>query len=122
MRGKHCHRPKKLSPMLKSKVTDHLRSFRGRKRHYSLHDSSKIYLPEELNVKKMYVMFEDKNQLSYETYRSMFVNHFKIGFGSPRIDTCSTCDEFLAKAKALTVNLKNAPELEKGDIEKEIKM
>lgn len=120
-RGKHSNRPKKLSSILKSKVMDHIRSFRGRKSHYSLHDSSKIYLPEELNVKKMYDMFEDKNQLSYETYRSIFVNHFNIGFGYPRSDTCSTCDEFLAKTKALKVNLKNASELEKGDIEKEIK-
>lgn len=121
MRGKHCNRPKKLSPMLKSKVMDHIRLFRGRKSHNSLHDSSKMYLPEKLNVKKMYDMFEDKNQLSYETYRSIFVNHFNIGFGYPRSDTCSTYDEFLAKAKALTINLKNASELDKGDIEKEIK-
>ncbi|KAK9889649.1 hypothetical protein WA026_007025 [Henosepilachna vigintioctopunctata] len=80
MRGKHSTRPKKLSSALKTKVMDHIRSFRGRKSHYSLHDSSNIYLPEELNVKKMYDMFLDKNQLSYETYRSIFVNHFNIGF------------------------------------------
>lgn len=121
MRGKHSNRPKKLSLALKSKVMDHIRSFRGRKSHYSLKDSSKLYLPEELNVKKMYDMFEDKNQLSYETYRSIFVNHFNIGFGYPRSDTCSSCDEFLAKMKALKVNLKSASDLEKGDIEKDMK-
>lgn len=63
-----------------------------------------------------------KTKINYPTkHRSIFVNHFTIGFGYPRSDTCSTCDEFLAKAKALTVNLKNASELEKGDIENEIK-
>lgn len=120
-RGKHNNRPKKLSSALKSKVMEHIRSFRGRKSHYSLHDSSKMYLPEELNVKKMYDMFEDKQQLSYETYRSIFVNNFNIGFGYPRSDTCSTCDEFAAKTKALKANLKNSNELQKSDIEKEIK-
>ncbi|CAG9792957.1 unnamed protein product [Diatraea saccharalis] len=104
--------------MHKSKVMDNIRSLRGRKSHYSLHDSSKIYLPEELSVKKMYDMFEDKNQLSYESYRSIFVNHFNIGFGDPKIDTCTICDEFLTKAESLTVNRKNASELESGDIEK----
>lgn len=86
MRGKHTNRPKKL----KSKFMNHPRSFHGRKSHYSLHDSSKIYIPEELNVKKMYDMFEEKDQLSYEAYRSIFVNHLNIGFGYPRSDTCST--------------------------------
>lgn len=121
MRGKHSNCPKKLSLTLKSKGMNHIRSFRGRKSHYSLYASSKMYLPEELTVKKMYDMFEDKNQLSYETYRSIFVNIFNIEFGYPRSDTCSTCDEFLAKTKALKLNLKSASELEKGDIEKELK-
>lgn len=69
----------------------------------------------------MYEMFEDKHQLSYESYRSILVNNFNIGFGYPRSDTCSTCDEFLAKIKALKLNLKNASESEKEDIAEEIK-
>lgn len=66
----------------------------------------------------MYDMYEEKDQLSYETYSSIFVIHFNIGFGYPRSDTCSTCDEFLAKIKVLRVNLKSASQLDKYDIEK----
>lgn len=66
----------------------------------------------------MYDMYEKKDQLSYGTYSSIFVIHFDIGFGYPRSDTCSTCDEFLAKIKVLRVNLKSASQLDKYDIEK----
>lgn len=76
----------------------------GRSSHYSLGDSSKIYLPEDLNVKKMHTMFLKDNgsvSVSYETYRNIFCNDFNIAFGYPRTDTCSICDEFVAKTKAL---------------------
>ncbi|CAH2217170.1 jg12078 [Pararge aegeria aegeria] len=76
---------------------------------YSLHDSSKTYLPEELNLKKMHAMFLQDNQsvsVSYETYRHIFCTDFNIAFGYPRTDTCSICDEFMAKTKALETKKK----------------
>lgn len=122
MRGKHNNRPRKLTEDVKNKVMEHIRSFRGRKSHYSLHESSKIYLPEELNVKKMYDLFQYKDLLSYESYRSIFVNNFNIGFGYPRSDTCGKCDEFKAKLKGLEVDLKSVSNSEEKDIiEKKIK-
>lgn len=78
--------------------------FSGRSSHYGLHDSAKLYLPEELNVKKMHVMFLEANNgisVSYETYRTIFCKDFNIAFGYPRTDTCSACDEFTAKSKSL---------------------
>lgn len=122
MRGKHSNRPRKLTEDVKNKAMEHIRSFRGRKSHYSLHESSKLYLSEDLNVKKMYNMFQYKDSLSYESYRTIFVNNFNIGFGYPRSDTCGNCDEFNAKLKGLEVDLKNAfNSEEKVVIEKKIR-
>ena len=47
------------------------------------------------------------NLLSYETYRSIFVKEFNISFGHPRTDTCSSCDEFKVKTKALKAEISN---------------
>lgn len=39
-RGKHSSRPKKLSNETKNTIMEHIKSFKGRTSHYSLHDSS----------------------------------------------------------------------------------
>ncbi|KAK9754294.1 hypothetical protein QE152_g1327 [Popillia japonica] len=49
-RGKHCALTNKLPDDSYKKVYDHINSFKGRLSHYSLHDSKKLYLPEELNA------------------------------------------------------------------------
>lgn len=70
---------------------DHI-SFNGRGAHYFTKDSSKKYLPEDLNVSKMHKLFKEKYpdvKVSYESYRTVFNNHFNISFGYPRTDTCS---------------------------------
>ena len=95
-RGTHQNRPHKLSQERLESIHNHIKSFKGRKSHYSLKDSRRIYLPETLNVKKMYRMYAEENRLtkpvSYETYRNIFLRDFNIGFGYPRSDTCSSCD------------------------------
>lgn len=99
-RGRHSNRPNKLDEETTNAVYTHIRSFKGRQSHYSLHKSKKIYLPEDLNVKKMFQMFKElypTKSISYESYRSIFVNKFNISFGYPRSDTCSHCDEYKAK-------------------------
>ena len=47
------------------------------------------------------------NEISYETYRSIFVKEFNISFGHPRTDTCSSCDEINVKIKALNAEINN---------------
>lgn len=47
---KHC----RFTPEVQSSVVNHIRSFKGRQSHYSLKKSKKFYLPETLNVKKIY--------------------------------------------------------------------
>lgn len=102
-RGTHAIRPGKLLKFTQDAIDRHIKSFKGRKSHYSLYKSKKIYLPEDLNIKKMFLLFKEKYpnvKLSYETYRTNF-KKYKISFGYPRSDTCSACDKFLAEIKAL---------------------
>ncbi|CAH2093434.1 unnamed protein product [Euphydryas editha] len=96
---------KRLDINIKNLICNHIKSFKGRSSHYSLNDTIKEYLPEDLNIKKMYKLYldanESQNHVCYETYRTIFNTEFNISFGYPRTDTCSTCDEFTIKAKAL---------------------
>ena len=107
-------------------VREHIRSFKGRKSHYGLKKTEKLYLPEDLNVKKMHNMYCQKFldcKVSYETYRKIFVNNFNISFGFPRSDTCSICDQHLAKTRSLKLELKNqlpGNETEMSNLEKQL--
>nr|XP_023012891.1 uncharacterized protein LOC111502940 [Leptinotarsa decemlineata] len=101
----HTNTPNKLSQKTTELVNQHIASFKGRASHYSLADSRKTYLPEDLNLKKMFGMFKqlhpDCSTISYESYRTIFNGNFNISFGYPRTDTCSTCDQYLSKIKSL---------------------
>lgn len=102
-RGKHDNRPWRLPDETREAVRTHISSFKGRGSHYGLKDSKKVYLPEELNVMKMYNMFKENYptiKVSHGSYRQIFNTEFNISFGYPRTDTCSQCDEFSAKLKA----------------------
>lgn len=114
-RGKHSALHRKLADSTTSLIYNHISSFKGRKSHYSLHDSKKLYLPEDLNIKKMFTLFKEQHpnvHVSYETYRCMFNTKFNISFGYPRSDTCAMCDEFSAKIKSLS------PDKDKEEIKK----
>ncbi|CAH1099465.1 unnamed protein product [Psylliodes chrysocephalus] len=59
----------------------------------------------------MWEMFKNMhpgNKVSYEIHRTIFTTDFNIAFGYPRTDTCSTCDEYLAKIKSLEHEKQNA--------------
>lgn len=108
-RGKKSHIHRKLSENIFNAIVQHIGTFQGRKSHYSLKKTRKLYLPEELNISKMFEMFKIKYpdiKVSYETYRNIFNTKFNISFGYPRIDTCSFCDEINVKLKALEVDTK----------------
>ncbi|CAG4955320.1 unnamed protein product [Parnassius apollo] len=96
---------KRLDNNIKDLICNHIKSFKGRQSHYSLNDTKKEYVPEDLNIKKMYKLYldayESQNHVCYETCRTIFNTEFNISFGYPRTDTCSACDEFKIKAKAL---------------------
>lgn len=109
MRGRHLNRPNKIPENVVRTVHDHIRSFPRRSSHYSREkNDGRYYLPAELNVTKMHKLFlqkyepkvfaemqegkECKVQVTYDYYHRYFLQNFNISFGSPRSDTCQTCD------------------------------
>lgn len=60
-RGKHVNRGKNKLPKTTYDAMDtFFKSLKGRKAHYSLKDSKKLYLPEHLNYKKLMELFWKK--------------------------------------------------------------
>lgn len=74
-RGQHSSKIRRLSNATYQHLFDHISSFKGRLPHYSLNDSKKLYLPEDLSITKMFNMFKlvhPTEKISYETYRIIF--------------------------------------------------
>lgn len=110
-RGKHSNRPHRITSETVDVIKQHINSFNGRGAHYCLHDTSKKYLPDNLNISIMHKMFRTKHpevKCSYETYRGIMQQNFNISFGYPRTDTCSFCDASHVKLNSLQVKLKEA--------------
>lgn len=80
-RGIHLNRKNTLTARIKNVIYQHIKSLKGRSSHYSINKTGQIYLPSDLNVKKMHQMFKDKfpdAMVSYESYRTIFCNKFNI--------------------------------------------
>lgn len=122
-RGTHKNRPHKVSDDTYKAMMDFFGSLKGRKAHYCLKDSTKVYLPDNLNVKKLLALFLQKynTEISYEKFRQTFVENFNISFGYPRTDTCATCDEQKAKELSIEKSLEGAIDGNKAKLEKELK-
>lgn len=62
-------------------------------------EDDKTYLPSELNVKKMWQMYnisaEESNRVGEWYFRNIFNTKFNISFGLPRTDDCSKSEEKL---------------------------
>jgi len=122
-RGKHANRPHKLPVYDGQSVIDHIGSFRSRKAHYSRRPHRKVYLPENLSIIKMFRLYKEQypcSKATYRTYRETFSNKFDIGFGYPRCDTCSACDEYIAKVNDIKKRIKETTDgVEITDLNKE---
>lgn len=84
-RGKHRNRKHAISEETITKVCEFIASLKGRKSHYSLKKSKKLYLPEELNITKLFNMYTAKNPdnpVSYAKFRdrtlAVFVTRSKL--------------------------------------------
>ena len=114
-RGLHNNRPRAINEETKMKINEHIRSYPYEVSHYGRNRTKKRYLRPDPSVRKMYVMFvekefpeayrqiaEDNRQpekidclVSYEYYFRYFKEHFNYGFGQPRTDVCGKCEETL---------------------------
>uniref|UniRef100_A0A3P8TGH4 TRASH domain-containing protein n=2 Tax=Amphiprion percula TaxID=161767 RepID=A0A3P8TGH4_AMPPE len=102
-------------------IRRHIQKFTCRASHYVCCGApGRKYLPANLNVKKMHELFcrQNKEQISYAEYYSVFMYDFNLGFGHPAKDVCSACIKFQLKLKELSE--KRSPSPEDVDI-KEVK-
>ncbi|CAH2100544.1 unnamed protein product [Euphydryas editha] len=92
----------------KEAVQNFIRKFQPLESHYSRgFIKHRVYLPSDLNIKKMHRMYNDEALPDFEVkigfFRKVFTTSFNIGFGSPRTDVCSTCLELVERLK-ITAN------------------
>ena len=132
-RGKHKSRVNLLPEETKARVFNFIKSLRGRKSHYSLKDSARLYLPEELDKAKLHRIYNESNKehtVGLTTFREIFDGNFNISFGYPRKDTCSSCDIMKSEISILEDNITKASdeelktsialELKKKQVEKKL--
>lgn len=83
-----------------------LEKFKCQESHYCRSKSERMYLPAELNIRKLWRMYnaERDNDLKVKQgfFRNIFNMFYNIGFGSPRTDVCSTCTSLQEQIKAVT--------------------
>lgn len=72
--------------------------------HYCRSKTQRLYLPAELNIRKLWRVYnaEHQNDLKVKQcfFRNIFNTFYNIGFGSPRTDVCSTCTSLQEQIKA----------------------
>lgn len=76
------------------RIRSHINQFDRVESHYSRANSSKEYLHSDLNLKKMYRMFEEESNNqpipSFTKYRRVFLE-MNLTFHHPKKDLCSLC-------------------------------
>ena len=121
-RGKHASRPNRTPVNAVATVRMHIQSFPKQMSHYSRKENpNRCYLSPELNITKMHQLYQqrcDENgwpNVSEPTYRRIFCETFNLAFGSPRTDTCKTCDMFKAKLAGAVTESEKAELAEQHD-------
>lgn len=82
-----------------------IESFQCLESHYCRSTVMRKYLPSTLNIRKMWRMFNQSNEIQVREcyyFRSVFNTCYNLGFGSPRTDTCSKCNELIERIKKST--------------------
>lgn len=83
----------------KQSVMDFINRLKCVESHYCRSStSSRMYLSSELNIKKLYRMYEG-NPVTESYFRKIFNTEYNLGFGNPRTDVCSTCLELTEKIR-----------------------
>ncbi|KAJ8883695.1 hypothetical protein PR048_015549 [Dryococelus australis] len=119
-RGKYDHKCCSISEEVTESVVSHICSLKGRQNHCSRKNSKRVYLPDMLNINRMYEMYKEKKlpPVSYEYYRNICNMIFNIAFGYPCSDTCTSCDKYQTDVTALqhTLSGPSLPDKEKNKI------
>ena len=80
----------------KTSVHAFINRFPACESHYGAGKSRRIYLSTELNTKKMWRMYNKSVdallKVSFSYFRNIFVSYFNLGFSTPRVDSCTSCE------------------------------
>lgn len=84
-------------------VQQFLNSLKCSESHYCANKSGRKYLPAELNIRKLWTMYNNQQEevpyVKESYFRTIFNTKYNLGFGSPRVDVCSTCLQYSEKIK-----------------------
>lgn len=90
----------------KKAVKDFISSLKCIESHYCRNNSQRAYLPSDLNINLLAKAYNNgvDNSLKVKPsyFRHVFNRCFNLGFGTPRVDVCSTCTELSEKKKVET--------------------
>ncbi|CAC5362185.1 unnamed protein product [Mytilus coruscus] len=97
-RGRHTPHNKTSDAALKA-IRSHIESFPVVDGHYTRKDSNRKYLGAELNISRMYQLYQEKNKdnlpdtqiVSQAIYRKIFNEEYNFSFHIPKKDQCNIC-------------------------------
>lgn len=102
-RGGSRLKPKDIDT--KNSIIDFIKTLKCRESHYGRSKSIRVYMGPDLNVKKLWCLWKKTRYdaklpiASYSKFFTVFQNNFNIGFGNPKADVCSYCEEMKNKIK-----------------------
>ena len=96
-RGK-SHKKSVVSTIIRADVMEHIKSFPPVEGHYTRKNSKSLYLPENLNRRKLHSMYVISRTAAYKKpiatlrqYRDVFKKEFRLKFFKPKKDQCPKC-------------------------------
>lgn len=100
-------RRSKFNENRKKLVTEFLKKLEPVESHYTRDKSTRLYLPCELNLKKLWRMYNEntdkaENKVKYSFFRNIFNFDFNMSFKTPTTDACSTCIQLQSQIKIST--------------------
>lgn len=114
-----CRKKGKITPANKISderldfVRENINSFPRVPGHYTRQDSNREYLVADLNITKLYKLYEEKctacgrDPVKMEMHRKVFSEEYNISFHIPKKDQCNLCTKYRnANDGTLTENLK----------------
>lgn len=88
----------------KQSIISFIKTFKCSEPHYYRGSTKRMYLPAELSINKMSKIYNNQavEHLKVKPlyFRQIFNTSFNLGFGSPRLDVCSTCLQLTEKLKS----------------------
>ena len=80
-------------------MKQHIESFPTIESHYTRKDTKRLYLNQNLSIRKKYPLYAEKCQttdpqikpVNENVYRNVFCNEYNLSFFAPKKDQCATC-------------------------------